>query len=435
MWAKVEKTGSLAVYRRAREAFFSGRGAKWPNTLYDAFDILAPRVLTRAEAAEIFEAAAGVARIYRLAAELLRRLPDEALVEMGVPDYVLPAARCTLPELTDQVIGRLDLAHTDGGYKLLEYNADAPGLLVEAFPVNRAVCAEAGAYNPNADYEGLLTRVLADAVRAGFQHVGKHHGDGEQGTVVVAASGRSRRDMGQAAYVCELLTEFRARFVPIETLAIGTDGLYDQHGKRIDVLYRVFPLQSIGDAVFRQSVMPPLSEMGGAVLRFVKEGRLALINPPSAFLLASKALQVIIWNLFEAGQYFGEVDRRLIERLMLPTYLDPLVDAKAYVVKPVYGAEGDSVKILSRNGGVLNKGRVNTHLGQPMVYQKHVEIPAEEMMTEYGPRMLHVVTSCFVIGGVPGGIVMRAGEAITDEAAWVLPVCIRDCGFRKLRSD
>jgi glutathionylspermidine synthase len=421
MSAKVETP--IDQYRRAREEFFARRGAKWPGTLYDAFDLLAPLALTRAEADEIFNAARALARIYTKAADLLRRIPDEVLLEMGVPDYVLPAARCTLPGVTDPVIGRVDMARTNDGYKLLEFNADAPGLLVEAFSVNSEVCAHEGANDPNAAHEEILCRALASAVRAGLRQVGKR--EGEDGNVVVTSSGRSRRDSSMAAYVCGLLAESRAQLAPIETLAIGADGLYDPRGDRIDVLYRAFPLQCIGDGIFRQKETPSRSKMGGAVLEFVKQNRLALINPPFAFLLGSKALQVVIWNLFEVGRYFAEADRRLIERLMLPTYLDPLADGEAYVVKPVYGAEGDSVSIVAGGGRILHKSRFTTHTGQPMVYQKYVEVVPEEIMTEYGPRPLHVVTSCFLIGGTPGGICMRAGPAITDESAWVLPVCVR----------
>jgi len=160
------------------------------------------------------------------------------------------------------------------------------------------------------------------------------------------------------------------------------------------------------------------------VLRFVEQRRLAIINAPFSFLLQSKALQAVIWNLFESGQYFAEDERRLIERYMLPTYLDPPADNTAYVVKPVYGAEGDTVKVVTPGGGVVDKSVYTSYSDQVMVYQKYVDLMPSEMMTEYGPRTLHVVTSCFLIAGKPSGICMRAGEAITDESAWVLPVCI-----------
>jgi hypothetical protein len=59
-----------------------------------------------------------------------------------------------------------------------------------------------------------------------------------------------------------------------------------------------------------------------------------------------------------------------------------------------------------------------------MVHQKRVDVPALELMTEYGPRKLHLVTSCFLVSGIATGICVRARDEITDELAWVLPVCI-----------
>jgi glutathionylspermidine synthase len=412
----------LRDYRRARRDFFVHHGARWPETLADEFDILAPRTLSRAEANEILNATAGLAHIYDRAAQLLRRLSDEALLEMGVPGYLLPTVRRAIPGMADCVIGRFDLARTEHGYKLLEFNADVPGFLVEAFSVNAAVCQDAGKEDPNESGEVDLVEALTDAVQAGIRYVGKQVG--EPANVVVTSVGHYRRDRAMAEYLSRLLEAFPAQYAPLESLSIDAEALYDPTGNRIDVLYRFFRLQLIRNELFRPRATSISPEMGGLVLRFVEERKLAIINPPFSFLLQSKALQAVIWNLFESGQYFLEDERRLIERYMLPTYLDPPPGNEAYVVKPVYGAEGDTVKVMTPDSGVVCQSAYTSYSDQLMVYQKYVDLMPSEMMTEYGPRNLHVVTSCFLIAGKPGGICMRAGEAITDDSAWVLPVCI-----------
>ena len=80
--------------------------------------------------------------------------------------------------------------------------------------------------------------------------------------------------------------------------------------------------------------------------------------------------------------------------------------------------------MISDRGRVVCQSSCATHGDEFMVYQRHVDLMPSEMMTEYGPRRLHVVTSAFVLAGKPSGICMRAGRAITDDSAWVLPVCI-----------
>ena len=416
------KDALLASYRRSRREFFSRHGARWPGTLADEFDILDPCILSRSEADEILDAAGSLARIYSRAAQLLRTCSDEALSELGVPAYLLPVVRCVLPGVADCVVGRFDLAHTRDGYKLLEFNADGPGLLVEAFSINAEVCRDAGKEDPNEGDESILAGALSEAIQAGRDYVGKSARGGAN--VVVTSAGHCVRDGAIGRYLCQLMEPFSAQYAAIESLAIDADGLYDPGGNRIDVLYRLFPLQLFRNELFQARGTSIGPEMGGAVLRLVERRQLAVINPPFSFLLEGKALQALIWNLADSNIFFTEEERRLIARYMLPTYLDPPIDDSAYVVKPSYGAEGDSVTLMAAGGTVMSQAMCTTYSDRPMVYQKHVELPAPERMTEFGPRKLHVVTSCFLISGKPAGICMRAGDCITDESAWVLPVCI-----------
>ena len=88
----------------------------------------------------------------------------------------------------------------------------------------------------------------------------------------------------------------------------------------------------------------------------VKSQRLALINPPVAFLLENKAVQAAVWNFFETGVYFDESERRVIATHMLPTYMDPPGEG-AYVIKPVHGSEGDSITLVENDGKTIPQER------------------------------------------------------------------------------
>jgi glutathionylspermidine synthase len=409
----------VQAFRRARERFFAREAWRWPDVLADEFDMLAPFVLPAAELRAVLDAADGVARVYDATARLLRRLPDVALSELGVPAYVLPAARAVVPGMRDCVLARLDLARTPEGYRLLEFNADVPGMLVEAFSVNAVACADVGAADANAGQEAVLARALARAVRAARAHVAEHHGG--QGVVTVAYRRGAWRDVGLARYVCALLADVAPRALPIDTLTLRPDGLYEPDGRRVDVLYRIFPLRGMHDTVFARD---GAAEGEGRLFELVAAGRLALINPPSAFLLESKAVQALIWELFSAGEYFEPAERELVARYLLPTSLDPPESGEAYVAKPVYGGEGDTVRIVDADGAVLHGSRHTTYAGGAMIYQPRVAVPVEELMTEDGPRELHVVTSCFLVDGAAAGVCMRAGGAVTDDSAWILPVAV-----------
>src|SRR5207247_435116 len=140
----------------------------------------------------------------------------------------------------------------------------------------------------------------------------------------------------------------------------------------------------------------------------VRQHRLALINPPSAFLLQSKAVQAIVWGLHEANLYFTADEHRLIQRHMLPTYMDPVFHEEKYVIKPVYGSQGDTISVVDPKKGETWRSATSTYAGQPMVYQQYVEMPLMDAMTEDGPRRLRALTTCFLIAGEPAGIGMRA---------------------------
>lgn len=403
----------VGQYRGERKNFFYRHEGRWPGTLSDPFDILAPVVLTRSEANEILECATGLARLYRACSELLHRLSDEALLQIGVPVWLLPFVRCSLPGSPDSLIGRFDLTRTGSGYKMLEFNADVVGLLVETFSINAQVCRDCGREDPNEGGEARLRRALSEAVSAGAKYVKIAR---DCAHVVVTSVGTFVRDRATSKYLAEVI---EADYEPIESISLDQAGLYAADGRRIDVLVRGYPLRFIRNEVFQARGLPLEPEMGGAALQLVRQGRLAMINPPSASLLESKALQVVIWNLYESGRYFTSEERQLIERYMLPAYLDPLRDNALCVRKPAYGAGGDMAEIIDGSGGA----GFGLTAGETTVYQSYSPLPVRELMTEDGPRRLHVVTLCFQLAGTAMGICLRAGDLVTDSSAWYLPVC------------
>jgi len=392
----------------------------WPTTLEDAFDILDVYRMKKQDMDALRDATSGLAAVYKKTATVLKVLSDHALAELGVPRYLWKSIRRSLPGIHDCVLGRFDFARTVNGYKMLEFNSDAPGLMVEAFSVNSAACRDAGNLDPNEGCEAGLCQGLSYAVCAGLEYVRQSK---SKANVVVTCGGIFKKNVAEASYLCAKLQPFSAQFAPLEKLSIDSQGLYDPAGKRIDVLVRHCNLKVIENTRFTQRREAPQQD---CLLRdLVESRRLALINPPVAFLLENKAVQAAIWNFFETGLYFDESERRVIATYMLPTYMDPPGEG-AYVIKPVHGAEGDSITLVENAGKTIRRSANSTYSDTPVVYQKYLELPHEELMTEYGPRRLHLVISGFVVGGAPSAICMRAGEPITDEMAWVVPLGLDD---------
>ena len=402
----------------------------WPATLLDAYDLLEVYPLSHVEIKAITQATQAIANIYARTAALLRTVPDEALLQMGLPRETLNLARMQIAGMPDTVIGRLDLAKTPDGYKMLEFNSDTPGMLIEAFPINAKVCEESGRINPNRDGESTLIAGLKSAIRAGLAYVGKT--PGEQANVVFASCSTYKRDSEITRYLMSLLDfpeNVQERYVNIESLSSDKYGLYDPDGNKIDVLFRFYPIQFLARKMFPDHRDQSVKHDGQILFDLISRHRLAFINPPSAFLLECKATQVVIWGLHETGEYFNAEERSLIERYFLPTYMDPGFGDERHVVKPVYGSEGDTVTIVDPKLGEVSGNNSSTYLEQPMVYQKYVDLPLVEMMTEDGTQSLRLLTSCFLINGRALGICLRAGSVITDYSWWYVPVCAADsCG-------
>lgn len=54
-----------------------------------------------------------------------------------------------------------------------------------------------------------------------------------------------------------------------------------------------------------------------------------------------------------------------------------------------------AVGVDEEGRSVMSQSVCTTYNDQPMVYENHVIVPVHELMTEFGLRRLHVVTSCF----------------------------------------
>jgi glutathionylspermidine synthase len=409
----------VAEYRRAREDFFARHGARWPGTLTDPFDILAPYPLDSDEIEQIRTATAALFRVYQGAASFIGELPDDALFRLGIPKRLLRAIRTSIPGLADCVWGRFDFARTAQGYRMLEFNVDVPGLVVEAFSINSVVCRDCGREDPNAGAEALLQATLLREVSVASRWIL----DADTAHVAVTSSGRHRQDQGIARYLTALLGAIGALYVPVESIRASSSGLSDPDGRRIDVLIRVFPMHLMRVRALDSDGSLETEDTADALIgRLVADRRLALINPPMSYALESKALQAVLWALAGSDDVLDGDDREAIRRYMLPTFLTPPDAGAPYAMKPFYGSEGDSVGIASTDGELI-RGPGTTFEDAPKVYQQYVELPHSEMLTEYGPAQLHAVISCFALSGAPAGICMRAGSRITDGTAWVVPVC------------
>ncbi len=355
--------------------------------------VLAPR-----DVAAIRRATADGIAVYRAMVPLLQSLDDEALTQLGIPANARDLVRLRRAWNTGSVIGRFDLLAGDDGWRIIEYNAETPFLVVEAFAANAEVLAAHPEYaDPNAGARAQLR----DAVRAAFA--------GIDGRIAVIATNVYREDWFTAEFFAgevRVATGNAVDAVPLHELRVDAAGLRDARGA-IAGVYRLYPLELLAR-----------DRGAGALFAAVASDRVRLVNPPAALLQQSKMTQVLVWNLAERGAFFDAETRAAVRRSFLPTFAEGGRDGR-WVAKPVFGREGASVHI----DGLEPAAPRPFYDDQDRVFQRFVETQPVAFRDGAGnARTGYPVMSCFAVGGEPSAIVARIGGPITDVDAFFLPV-------------
>ncbi|QRG70725.1 glutathionylspermidine synthase family protein [Brevibacillus choshinensis] len=389
----------------------------WDRMYGEEYALADIHLITREFRRELADATERLGRLFAKVVPVLQQAEDALLLELGVPSQALAAVRTVVSQNMPTIIGRFDFAQTDEGFKMLEYNSDTPTGIVEAFCVNGRACRFFDRQDPNEGMNTQLARAFGNVIEA-YRRRGY-----PTEKIWFSSLDWHEEDKGTTLY---LLREsgLQARFSPLEHLRVWNDRLYVLDGQEmqpVDVLYRLHALEKLAEEQDEEGY-----QTGAHVLSLIADRKLAIINPPSAFLIQTKALQALIWNLHEQGQFFHDEERDTIARYMLPTYFENrFLGRTDYVTKPVFGREGGGVVLFDADGGIAEKDQEDSYWEQQMIYQKRVELPKITVNTEAGAYDGRLLWGSFLIGGEPSAIVARVGGPITNNMSYYLPVGIK----------
>ncbi|WP_332650447.1 glutathionylspermidine synthase family protein [Lysinibacillus sp. 54212] len=406
------------MYSSKRQQFYGKIEDFWANLYGEEYALFDLALLTEAEVAHIRLASERIGSIFFKMGTLLREVPDETLLEMGFPPETLSFLRLkTLP--VESVIARLDLIPYGDSYKCIEINADTPTFIKELFSINGKVCKEFGVENPNEGMEGLLRTSVRNSVYGSTKKKSPH--------IVFTAHEDHLEDYLTVKYLQDGMQP--SKFTPLHKLQIQRGiGLFDEEGKRIDILYRqTFPIENL--IKDEDSTGNPI---GLWLLELVEMKKLTIINPPSAFLLQNKVVQAVIWGLHEEQHpFFTEQEHSWIHEYFLPTFLEqaPLLQkGVSYVKKPAFGREGDTVEIFNEDGRLTYRDQQQSYSEYVSVYQQYIEHPTVSFNSEKGRQEGNLLLGSFLLNGRAGAIGYRVGGMITNNLSYYLPVGLKNKG-------
>ncbi|RBW67825.1 glutathionylspermidine synthase family protein [Bacillus taeanensis] len=386
-----------------------------PYALYDL------HYFTEKEVKDIHLATKRAGTVYFKTAQLLREVDDETLLQLGIPKEALFFVREKTMRI-ESVISRLDFVKTEDGLKVLEANTDTPTFIMECNRVNSAAAAHFHAINPNEGMEERLGRAVRNVVFEAYHRLEKK----EFPSIVFTAHRTHTEDWHTITYLQEI-SGLPAKCLGLDQLRIVSgDGLYDEEGNRIDVLYRqTYPIEYL---IYDRDEATG-EQVGLELMKLVSERKLGIVNPPSAFLLQTKAVQAVIWGLYEERHpFFTEEEHHWIETYFLPTYLEEdvfLENKQPYVKKPCFGREGGSITLYNEEGKFLEKNQPTLYDEFLAVYQQCVELPKKIVSMPTGEKEVHLLIGSFLINGEPGAIGVRAGNKITGNESCFLPIGLK----------
>jgi glutathionylspermidine synthase len=338
---------------------------------------------------------------------VFQQSPDELMELMDIPRDLRPFLAIPNPLELPTFLSRFDFVlDSYGQFKVVEINADTPCALIEAYYGNGIAADFIGAQDPNEgqteDLRRLLRQIYEKTGKKPFVFSCFHDYIEDYGTTqflksqAMAAAGPS---------------PIETRFVSFYDLAVDDRGLLLPTGEYAGILYRLHPME-----LLINEKSPDGYHLGIQLLKLYKQGKLGLFNPPECIIMQSKGFQALVWALYEAHDFFTEEERSTIERYMLPSYFEGDKDCLCgvpYVQKPIWGREGNGVRLFDAAGNHLETKTLDTpnevveRKSRAYLYQQFATSNTIKVETDSGMLDGYMTYSCFMTGAKASAVYGR----------------------------
>ncbi|MHB8170803.1 MAG: glutathionylspermidine synthase family protein [Thermincolia bacterium] len=356
---------------------------------------------------ELYQASEGFLRVLNQTLDLVLERPQLLGPVLGISESLLELV--THRETSSMgLLGRLDwVVDQQGRLKLLEFNGETPAGLLESTGLNglvAEVARERGRRLGEDPNQGL-----AELIRAEFTRIINDFSQQREIKTIGFVSSTYYEDWYHTRCLLDMVKDLPYDFVlgEVSGLRAEVDRLW-LHNTPLDAVYRYYPLDWLED-------FP-------GVLAALGRGTMS-INPVHTYILQSKALLALIWELAEKG-YYGVWEQELIRQYLPKTALKPQ-GLEDFVVKPYFSREGQGV-VFSEE---LRPGQLRELSGEDVIFQERVYLQQLGIELHNGQGECRVpafpVLGIYTVGDKATGIYTRAGAGITGKEAVYLPTFVR----------
>ena len=276
--------------------------------------------------------------------------------------------------------GRFDLAYSESGLKLLEFNADTPTSLFEAGIVQWFWLQDfdAGKDQYNSIHEKLL---------AHWKYIAPLF---HPGTVHFSCIKDSLEDLTTVEYLrdCAIQSGLKTSFMYVED--IGWDErvevFVDPDQRPVRNMFKLYPWEWLINEPF-----------GPLILE--EKSKIFWMEPPWKMILSNKAILPLLWEMNPGHP------------LLLPAHFDEHGMAN-YVKKPLLSREGSNVEIVTEAGTLETTDGEYGEEG--FIFQRYFPLPDLDGN--------HPILGSWIIGGQPAGMGIRESDHfITDNCSRFVP--------------
>lgn len=352
--------------------------------------------------------------VYQKTYQLLVEFPW-LFEKLHMPKELIPASLTKMNTKHFSYFTRMDMIEQGDTYKVIELNCDTPTGFVESSVANDVICHAHQMQNPN-----TIPTALVNA----WEQIKEDYKITPQDTVFFTSYNEeyAEEDYQTTIYNMEHCCKQRTKFIDIMEIVIKKDGLYTKGGEKINFLYRLYPLEYLPYDADEEE-----NKIGLLFLDHIANGRVHIINPPSAFLMQNKSIMAIMWELLEEESiYYTKEEKEIIRKHIPRTYLSPtyfIENNLSYVSKPVYGRKGGGVSIVI-NGEIEDEETTHYYVEQPKIYQEYIEMPDQEIGTWDGPYIGKLLWGSYIINGEFAGLFPRVGEIITGSLSMFMGISL-----------